>query len=241
MGPVINMPAAWTPWNSATTYSQGQFVNSGNLMFFSNVNGNLNNPPPPNKIVGWSNTTTYAAGRVALSGGIGYRSKVANNLNNLPVGGGGDAFWEVYDWWRTRDPHGDVFTVVGGKGGIEIYRCLSDWVNTVPGTSTPLLNWGLVNLYRVVRNTGTTFQVDRFTVRESIGYYGHPIAESYPLQVVRGANFNGPVEFVDSWIQPNGSGQYFHPTSNGLTDRWANIRNPLTDALITGPTGAATT
>lgn len=95
-------------WNSGTTYSQGDQVQRGNILWDSSVNTNLNNDPYTD-LVSWdpqfisptgasgatiyAGGTTYAAGVVVISSGVLYVSRAGSNTGNTPASSA--AWWTI--------------------------------------------------------------------------------------------------------------------------------------------------
>lgn len=196
----------------------------------------------PRAFTVWDAGVTYATlDLVVNTQGLIYESKVDGNIGNTPPPGANssDAFWV------NLNPHSDALTSVMAIGSVDIYRCLFDWTNDPIGPDGPYNVSGINNALRFSRNTGTSYPINRITARECVSYHQQmaaPITASLPIQVANNGlgNWVGPIEFIDSWVMPNRSGLYFHPSTNGQVQRWVNMRDAITDTIIAPPTGAAT-
>jgi hypothetical protein len=113
---------AFPAWAGGTTYTQGQTVSSGGLIYSSLTNGNLNHtpassptfwvqvptlilqsqavpvttmvvPPSSSPVKEWSQSTTYALGNFVMFNGIEYLSIQNNNTGNFP-NAAASTFWK---------------------------------------------------------------------------------------------------------------------------------------------------
>ena len=183
----------------------------------------------------------FRAGRLRRLRRSRFEGFAADHLKLLGVPDGGTLIEECYfgPQWASvgSKTHADVFTTVSALGRIHIRHCLVDWTDK----GRPA---GLNNIFRVVRNTGTTVPLDHVRIEENLCYFGP--SQSFPIQVASGGRtgFNGPVEFIGNWIgaklTPAGSRHYWHPSSSGLVARWSGNTDADTGAAIAAPPGAAT-
>jgi hypothetical protein len=203
---------------------------------------NLPNTPTP-----YDTVTTYALNFAIYDATDGYKylSKVAGNINNpLPAKTGGTPKLNSNTWWQGVDPHGDAITHTASINRTTVRNCLFDWGTRKRGSANVGNQAGLNNFARLVRNTNSDNIVGPILYESCKAYTGSAYS-SYPLQVDSGlpsppANFNGPIIFRDIKAEGNSLNALFHPSSNGLTAYWINVRN-LRNVVWAAPTGAITT
>lgn len=182
----------------------------------------------------------FTAGKMRMLRRSRFEGFRADHLKLHGVAGATQVVEECYfgPQWATVGSrvHADVFTTVAGLGAIHIRRNLVDWTDA--GRAA-----GLNNVFRIDRNTGTTWPLKQVRVEENLCFWGPGVA--FPIQVSRdGAGFEGPVEFVNNWlgakvVARNGSRHWYHPSTNGAVALWAGNRDSVTDAVVPAPLGAA--
>ncbi len=188
----------------------------------------------------WSSATTYNTGDWVYHTNTNYvfRSLTDNNLNNTPPTSKTDnAFWE------NIDPHSDAITVFVAINKVSIENCLIDMTEDPVGVYGPYPAIGLNNAFRIARNTNANdLRFDEVVVQECV-VRTSATSTSYPIDVYDSSqpNFNGPIRFVASWMEPSSTNNYFHPNANGLVQEWINMRDIATGNLIAAPTGATIT
>ena len=161
----------------------------------------------------------------------------ADHLKLHGVRGGTEIIEENYfgpQFAAGGKPHADCFTTVAALGNLVIRRNLVDWNDR----GRPI---GVNNIFRIVRNSRTSFPIQHILIQENVCYHG-PF-KSMPIQVSSGgqSNFNGPIEFVGNWLGSNASGRFFHPSTNGMVARWAGNSDLRSGRDIPAPSGARTT
>lgn len=185
----------------------------------------------------YSAAVSYALGAYVIdlpNNRRGMISLTSSNLGNpVPTGTVSNANWRVID------AHGDAITVESAVNKITIRNNLFDWIPDPEGPLGPYNTQGLNNVYRISRNTGSASKIDAIEITNNVSRCGNALTQDgYPIQVSAGVvtNFNGPISFVDNWMDFNGNSAYFHPSTDGWVNTWTNNRNATTDAVITGPT-----
>jgi hypothetical protein len=180
----------------------------------------------------------FSAGHLRMLRRSRFEGFPSDHMKILGVKGGTQVIEECYfgPQWAPQGSkaHADCFTTVAVLGKTVIRRCLIDW--TKAGRSA-----GLTNIFRIVRNKNTDFPVRHLRIEENLCYYGP--SKSYPVQVVRkGANFDGPIEFIGNFLQARvgdkGGISYFHPSSDGGVDVWRDNVDAFTGAPVAGPAGS---
>jgi hypothetical protein len=181
--------------------------------------------------------TSFTAGILRMLRRSRFQGFGADHLKLHGVRGGTTIIEENYfgpQWASGGKPHADCFTTVAALGNLVIRRNLVDWNDR----GRPI---GVNNVFRIVRNSRTSFPVQHVLIQENVCYHG-PF-KSLPIQVTSGGqpNFDGPIEFIGNWLGANASGRYFHPSTNGMVARWAANSDLATGRAIVAPAGARTT
>lgn len=135
--------------------------------------------------------------------------------------------------WAKLTPHSDYINPLGNVGAGMIVRKVFFDTNRKAAGAARAVN--ITNNLRLVRNTGTTVDWNKFRGENLYLSWGRSGA-SIPVQSGGGGNpnYNGPIEIVDSWFGSNYGGTYFQDSSNKVTV-WTNVVDELTGAALAQP------